>query len=258
MLSVAALQSDLHWQDLTKNQEMFALQIAEAAKTSKIILLPEMFTTGFSMQAEQLAETMQGSTIEWMRNLAVQHKVIIGGSLIIKDGGHFFNRFIWMQPDGKYYQYDKRHLFSYAQEDKHYTAGNSRIIVQAAGIKFAIQICYDLRFPVWSRQSEDYNYDVLVYVANWPQLRIAAWDALLKARAIENQSYVIGVNRVGTDGNGNYYNGSSAVIDFAGNVLQHAVDAPAILHSQIDLEPLIQFRTKFAFLNDKDGYTILP
>jgi omega-amidase len=256
MLSVAAIQSELHWQDATKNRAMFEAKIAEAAANSKIILLPEMFTTGFSMQAQDFAETMGGATIKWMSDLAAKHKVIIGGSIIIQEQAKYYNRFVWMQPDGVHYHYDKRHLFSYANEHEHYSAGSNRIIVQAGGIKFALQICYDLRFPVWSRQAKNYEYDVLIYVANWPQTRIAHWDALLKARAIENQCYVVGVNRVGIDGKGLQYNGSSAIIDFTGNVLQHQIDTNCILQEQIDMVALAEFRNKFRFLSDKDDYSI--
>ena len=204
MLTITLLQSNLHWENVDANLAMFQEKIESVSKNAHIILLPEMFNTGFTGQSAHLAETMEGKTVNWMKDLAIKKKSIISGSVMIKEEDKIYNRLIWMLPNGELYKYDKRHLFSYADEDQLFTTGHNRLIASVNGWKLNLQICYDLRFPVWARQTYSVapEYDVLVYVANWPEKRIHAWKSLLVARAIENQCYVIGVNRVGVDGEG--------------------------------------------------------
>jgi omega-amidase len=254
-MNITIIQSDLVWENIDANLEAFTIKINAISTPTNIVILPEMFSTGFTMQAEKLAEGMDGKTIKWMQAIAIQKKIIIGGSLIIKENNNYYNRFVWMQPDGNYYTYDKRHLFSLAKENETFTAGDKKIIVQVNGIKFCLQICYDLRFPVFSRQKNDV-YDCLIYVANWPTARITAWDALLKARAIENQCYVIGVNRTGLDGNNIAYNGSSAVINALGEIIYNKCDAEVTFTVKIDKNELEAIRSKFGFLKDADDYIV--
>jgi omega-amidase len=224
------------------------------------VVLPEMFSTGFSMNADVLAETMQGPTVQWMKKAAAAHKIILTGSVIIEEDGNYYNRAIWMQPNGQMGCYNKRHLFAYADEDKHYTAGRQRFIASANGWKIALFVCYDLRFPVWSRQQFDmeqnFEYDVAIYVANWPQRRSIAWKSLLQARAIENQCYVVGVNRVGNDGNDIYYSGDSMVIDPLGEVLYQKTDAEDVFTVTLQKETLQEVRKKFPFWRDADAFHI--
>ena len=228
---------------------------------TQVVILPEMFTTGFSMQAQKLAEPMDGPTVQWMKRVAATKKVILAGSVIIEEDGHYYNRFIWMLPNGQYGVYDKRHLFAYAEEDKHYTAGNQRFIVSVNGFKLNLLVCYDLRFPVWARQqfAEDgsFEYDVLVYVANWPERRSNAWKTLLQARAIENQCYVVGVNRVGEDGKGHQYSGDSMVVDPTGEMLYNKAHEEDTFTFKLEKEKLNELREKFPFWRDADGFKIL-
>lgn len=259
-INITLIQSILTWQNTPANLAHFTKQIAAIEETTHIIILPEMFNTGFTMQPELYAETMDGSTIQWMKSTAAAKRAIVCGSIAIKEDGKYYNRLVWMQPDGSFGVYDKRHLFGYAHEDTHYTAGKKRLIAAAGGWKFNLQICYDLRFPVWARQQTAdgaAEYDVLIYVANWPQKRIDAWSQLLKARAIENQCYVIGVNRVGTDGNGIYHNGASAVYDAMGNPLLYSEEDE--IHKTITLNKshLQESREKFPFLKDADDFKIV-
>jgi predicted amidohydrolase len=196
-----------------------------------------------------------------MKRISASKKIILTGSIIIEDGGKYYNRAIWMQPNGQWGCYDKRHLFAYAEEDKHYTAGTKRFVASVNGWKIALMVCYDLRFPVWSRQQSDdanaFEYDVLIYVANWPQRRSTAWKTLLQARAIENQCYVIGVNRVGEDGNGIYHSGNSMVVDPLGAVLYHKEDAEEVFTITLERETLDAMRSKFPFARDADRFEIL-
>ena len=198
MINVTLIQSDIIWEDKVSNLKNYQNKISQIESTD-LIVLPEMFTTGFSMNPKDISETMSGETIQWMKSNASKMNSAICGSIIIEEDDKYFNRFIWVNPDGSICQYDKKHLFSFAGEDKNYTAGNEKIIIEYKGWKICPLVCYDLRFPVWSRNSED--YDLLIYVANWPTKRKLAWKSLLVARAIENQCYVIGVNRVGKDEN---------------------------------------------------------
>lgn len=263
-LTVSLIQTDLHWEDKAQNLSMFAELMDRVPSHAQVIVLPEMFSTGFSMDPELLGETMEGHTVSWMKEQAQRRRKIIAGSLIIEEEGSYYNRLIWMQPNGVHYYYDKKHLFGFAGEDAHYTAGNNRVIVQVNGWKINLQICYDLRFPVWARQSPpnvhgaaDPSYDILLYVANWPERRIKAWDTLLAARAIENQCFVIGVNRIGNDGNGIYHNGSSSLIDPWGELLWNSRDHQEIYTYTFQKEELTAPRERLPFLKDRDSFIIL-
>jgi len=259
-LKFTLVQTALHWEDKQANLKMLQGKIRGSQEPTHVIVLPEMFSTGFSMKPELLAEKMAGSTVQWMKDLSAEKKVILTGSVIIEEEKKYFNRLIWMLPNGQYGYYDKRHLFAYAGEDQHYTAGNKRLIASVNGWKINLQVCYDLRFPVWARQSPspsgDIEYDVLIYVANWPHKRSTAWKTLLQARAIENQCYVIGVNRVGEDGNGIYHSGNSMVIDPLGEVLYHKQDEEGIFTIGLDKTHLQTVREKFPFWKDADDFNI--
>jgi omega-amidase len=294
-LTITIIQSILHWENKAANLAMFERKIFSIEERTEVVVLPEMFSTGFSMNPEQLAETMEGETVQWMKRMAAEKKIILTGSVIIEDAGQsamnenadqntlsspgqtetvrpgFYNRLIWMLPNGQYGYYDKRHLFAFAGEDKHYTAGTKRQIASVKGWKINLQVCYDLRFPVWSRQTSPSGslsatggkggiaapeYDVLVYVANWPERRSIAWKTLLVARAIENQCYVIGVNRVGTDGNNIYHSGDSMVVDPLGEVLYYMKDEEDIFTITLDKNHLDTVREKFPFWKDADRFHI--
>lgn len=259
-LTITLIQTDLAWEDKTANLNMLEYKIRTLKERTELVILPEMFTTGFSMKPEQFAETMDGESVEWMRKTAKEAKIILTGSLIIKEHDNYYNRLIWMLPNGEYGYYDKRHTFGYAEEDKHYTAGNKRLIASVKGWKINLQVCYDLRFPVWARQTPNETsaeYDVLIYVANWPDRRNHAWKTLLCARAIENQCYVVGVNRVGNDGNNIYHSGDSMVIDPLGEVLYHVKDEEDIFTIALDKTHLQNIRDKFPFLKDGDDFQII-
>ncbi|WP_298301022.1 amidohydrolase [Hydrotalea sp.] len=257
-LHVCLIQTDLVWENIPQNLQHIEEKINQVTNGTHLVVLPEMFSTGFSMQPEKLAETMQGSTIEWMKRIAATKKIILTGSLIIQKNNHFYNRLIWMLPNGQMGKYDKRHCFAYAGEHKQYTPGSSRFIASVNGWKINLQICYDLRFPVWARQKTLHppEYDVLLYVANWPEKRIHAWKSLLVARAIENQCYVIGVNRVGKDGNGIAHSGDSMAINPMGETIWHESNREAIGQVVLDANFLQEVRTKFPFLDDADTFTI--
>lgn len=258
-LTISCIQTGLVWEDKNANLREMEGWLRQVPQAAQVVILPEMFSTGFSMNAEVLAEDMEGDTLRWMEQQASRYKKIITGSLIIKEDGRYFNRLIWMQPDGRSYYYDKRHLFGFAGEDKQYSAGRDRTVVQVNGWKINLQVCYDLRFPVWARQSRpdaSPSYDVLLYVANWPERRILAWDTLLKARAIENQCYVIGVNRVGNDANEVYHNGSSSIVDPWGELLWNLKDDAGIHTEVLKWTPLQEAREKLPFLKDGDRFFI--
>ena len=260
-LQFSLIQSSLFWEDKGANLDLLAQKIRSIELPTEIIVLPEMFTTGFSMQPEKFAETMDGPSVDWMRRLSVEKKAIITGSLIIEENGNFYNRLIWMLPNGQLGYYDKRHLFAFAGEDVHYTSGNKRLIASVKGWKINLQICYDLRFPVWARQqlTEDANkeYDVLLYVANWPEKRSHAWKTLLTARAIENQCFTIGVNRVGLDGNNIAHSGDSMVVGPLGEVLYHCAYEEDIFHIRLQKEEVNNTRERFPFWKDADDFSIL-
>jgi predicted amidohydrolase len=257
------------WEDAAANLSLLESMLNQLPAHAEVVLLPEMFSTGFSMQPERLAETMNGPTVSWMQQQARQRRIILCGSLIIEEEGLYYNRLIWMLPNGQYGTYNKRHLFSYAHEEEHYTAGDSRLIASVKGWKLNLQICYDLRFPIWARQqqqpSESHNghaelepeYDVLVYVANWPERRSFAWKSLLTARAIENQCYTIGVNRVGDDGNGIHHSGDSAVIDPLGATLHTIHGEAGVYTCTLSRQQLTEVRQQFRFLNDADQFMII-
>jgi len=260
VLNVSLIQANLHWENKEANLRMFEEKLGTLNKT-QVVVLPEMFSTGFSMKPELLAEPVTGPSVSWMRRMAAEKKVILTGSLIIEEEGKYYNRLIWMLPNGQYGHYDKRHLFAFAKEDQHYAAGSSRFIASVNGWRMHLQVCYDLRFPVWARQQfgpeQQFEYDVLVYVANWPQRRNHAWKTLLQARAIENQCYVIGVNRVGADGNGIEHSGDSMVVDPLGEVLYHKADAEDVVTVPLDKTHLQGVREKFPFWKDADNFHIL-
>jgi omega-amidase len=266
-LLVTTIQTNLHWEDKAANLQMLEEKINGIKEKTEVVVLPEMFSTGFSMKPEQLAETMEGETVEWMKRVSAETKLILTGSVIIKQNNNYYNRLIWMLPNGQYGVYDKRHRFAFAGEDKHYTAGNKRLIASVKGWKINLQVCYDLRFPVWARQTPalpeergpggEAEYDVLIYVANWPERRSHAWKTLLQARAIENQCYVIGVNRVGNDGNNIYHSGDSMIIDPMGEILYHKKDEEDVFTISLGKEHLQTIREKLPFLKDADGFMIL-
>ena len=259
-LTISIIQTTLHWENKTANLLMLEQKIKAIEERTEIIVLPEMFSTGFSMNNVLLAEDMDGETVSWMKRVAAENKIILTGSIIIKENENFYNRLIWMLPNGEYGVYDKRHLFGFGNEIEHYSAGNKRLIASVKGWKINLQICYDLRFPVWARQKPLENgeaeYDILIYVANWPERRSHAWKTLLCARAIENQSYVVGVNRVGNDGNNIYHSGNSMVVDPAGAVLYHKADDEDIFTITLEKDNLIEIRNKFPFLKDGDTFSI--
>ncbi len=261
-LTITTIQTNLFWEDKRANLQMLEEKINAIPDKTEIVILPEMFSTGFSMQPQLFAETMEGETVEWIKRISSENKIILTGSFIAKENGNYFNRLIWMLPNGQFGHYNKRHLFAYAGEHEHYTAGNKRLIASVKGFKINLQVCYDLRFPVWSRQTPlsqggEVEYDILIYVANWPEKRSHAWKTLLCARAIENQCYVVGVNRVGNDGNNIYHSGNSLVIDPMGQVIYHMADEEDINTITLSKEKLEEVRSRFPFLNDGDGFTIL-
>jgi omega-amidase len=255
-LTISLIQSDLYWEDKARNLAQFEAKIAALPKSAQVVILPEMFATGFSMQPELLGEPMEGATMLWLQKMALTYRKIITGSVIITEAGKYYNRLIWMQPDGNYYHYDKRHLFGFAGEDKHYSNHDKRLIVQVNGWKVCLMICYDLRFPVWSRQGPD-PYDLLIYVANWPEKRNLAWKTLLPARAIENLCYVAGVNRIGTDGNGIAHSGDTSLIDPLGHVIWQQSGGVGSYTHTLDKEALLRTRAQFPFLNDADRFVLL-
>ena len=253
-LHVTGIQSTIHWEQKTANLEWFGQQLDRLTHPTDLIILPEMFTTGFSMSPAPFAEDMTGPTMEWLARQASKANAVITGSFIAQEDGNYYNRLVWMRPDGSFEHYDKRHLFTLAGEQDHYTTGKKRLIVEIKGWKVMPLICYDLRFPVWSRNTD--NYDLLVYTANWPHKRSAAWRSLLAARAIENQAYTVGLNRIGNDPNGNYYSGDSSIIDYAGETLALAVHQEQIISATLYKEKQEQFRSKLRFLQDQDHFTI--
>jgi omega-amidase len=255
-LTISAIQTHLHWEDKNANLKMFEEKIFSIPGKTEIVILPEMFSTGFSMRPEGLAEKMDGPTMAWMKKIAGLRSIILTGSLIIEDKGNYYNRLIWMLPDGTYGQYDKRHLFAYGGENRKYSPGSSRLIASVKGWKILLQVCYDLRFPVWSRLSSQGEYDLLINVANWPERRSGAWKILLQARAIENQCYVAGLNRVGLDGNQIAHSGDSMIVDPVGEILDHRSRDEAILTSILQKEHVEEVRMKFPFWKDADHFKI--
>jgi omega-amidase len=254
-MKITIVQASLHWQDKVKNLQSFAEKLLSLKGETDVIVLPEMFSTGFSMQVEALAEPMDGTTFQWLQTQANLLQSVIVGSFICVEKQQYYNRLVWMQPDGIYHLYDKRHLFSLAGENNFFTPGTARTIIKYKGFRFCPLVCYDLRFPVWSRN--DNAYDVLIYVANWPSTRIHHWDALLQARAIENQAVTIGVNIFGNDGNGLKYSGHSSIYDHAGTLLHQICDSEDIANTELSLEDIIAYRNRFSFLKDQDTFEII-
>ncbi|HXA01837.1 MAG TPA: amidohydrolase [Cytophagaceae bacterium] len=252
-LKISLIQSDLHWESPDANMAMFEEKIWKIREQTDIIILPEMFTTGFTMNARELAEPMNYKACKWMKQQAAQTKAVVTGSVIIKEDGKYFNRLLWFEPDGHFFYYDKRHLFRMADEHQTYSAGNKKLIREVKGWKIFPLVCYDLRFPVWSRNVNN-AYDVLIYVANWPQARSSAWKALLKARAIENLSYCVGVNRVKEDGKGIPYSGDSMVINYKGEELFSCADEECIHTMILNYDELKAFREKFPADMDADKF----
>lgn len=253
-MKIALIQSDLYWENPSENRKNFESKINKTVDDVELIVLPEMFSTGFTMNAAAVAETMQGETVNWLQNLAKKKNCAITGSLIIADDNQYYNRMLFVFPNGEIQYYNKRHLFSLAGEDRVYTSGTEKVIVEYLGWKICLQICYDLRFPVFVRNVE--NYDLLLYVANWPKIRTNAWDALLKARAIENLSYAVGVNRIGLDAHNNEHTGHSQVVDFLGNYLLEPQETSDVFMVELDRNAMLETRKKLDFLSDKDLFEI--
>ena len=254
-LKVTLIQTHLHWENPVANRSHLKERIQSITEDTHLIVLPEMFTTGFSMNPAQLAETMQGETVQWLKQLAQEKDAAICGSMMITENENYYNRFLFVEPSGKTQYYDKRHTFNMAGEGDTYTAGKEPMIVDYLGWKLSLQVCYDLRFPVFARNTS--GYDVLLYVANWPKPRIAAWDALLKARAIENMSYAIGVNRIGLDGNGLEYVGHSGVYNVLGKEVAFAKAEQKNLTVTLTKKHIETIRAKLPFLEDKDDFRLL-
>lgn len=252
-LKIALIQADLVWENPTENRNRFQEKIMAISDTIDLIILPEMFTTGFSMTPENIAETMEGNTVNWMLKLAKEKNCAITGSIIITENNNYYNRLLFVHPSGKIEYYDKKHTFTLAGEHEVYTAGKTKNIIDYKGWKICPLICYDLRFPVWARNTE--NYDLLLYVASWPKPRIEAWDSLLKARAIENMSYTIGVNRVGVDANNYEYNGNSVAYDMLGNCMDKKNNNEEVsIIIELDKESQLKVRNRFRFLEDQDNF----
>ncbi|MCR9016579.1 amidohydrolase [Aquiflexum gelatinilyticum] len=258
-LKIALIQTDLYWKDKTANMAMLEEKLMNLSSNVDLIILPEMFSTGFTMDAKEVAEPMNFTTTKWMKQMAAQTQALVTGSIVIEEKGNFYNRLLWVRPDGKVDFYDKRHLFRMAGEDAHYDMGTERKLFELKGWKIMPQICYDLRFPVWTRnrvEDDKLEYDLLFYIASWPSPRISAWDILLKARAVENLSYSIGVNRIGQDGNGIPYSGHSAVYNFKGETLGFSESKEEILFIELDLDSLHEYREKFPAWLDVDIFDL--
>lgn len=254
-LNIAIIQANLIWEGISQNISRFEDFISKVEGNPHLIILPEMFTTGFSMNAKELAEPENGETLQWMLKMSKGRGFALCGSFIVEEAGKYYNRFHFVTPLGEVYRYDKRHLFTFANENKRYTCGDKRLVIDYLGWRILPQICYDVRFPVWSRNRKD--YDLLLNVANFPGSRREIWNTLLKARAIENQCYVVAANRVGTDGLDLYYTGDSQIIDPVGEILAEILPgAEGIVQGQLCNDELISFRQSFPVLNDADSFTL--
>ena len=253
-MRVALVQAAPVWHDPVANRELFGRMIDAIDRDVDLVVLPEMFSTGFTMGSSEVAETMAGETVSWMRGQATQRDLTVVGSVVVEDGS-CFNRLVWMPPDGRATTYDKRHLFRMAGEHEHYAAGRKRVVATIGSWRVCLSICYDLRFPVWLRCRND--YDLLLCVANWPSARQSAWNTLLHARAVENQCYVAAVNRTGTDGNSIEYRGGSAVYDWNGVALAAGTDHPAVLYASLDLDAVRAYRQDFPAWRDADEFRVV-
>ena len=253
-MKIALIQTSLIWENPIENRSHLAQKITGFMEDVDLIVLPEMFSTGFTMNPKAVAETMNGETVLWLQHLAKAKNAAITGSLVIEENGKFYNRLVFVFPTGEIKTYDKKHLFSLAGENEFYAAGKEKLVLEYKGYKICPLICYDLRFPVFSRNVE--NYDVLLYVANWPKPRVNAWDILLKARSVENMCYTIGVNRIGKDHNHNEYVGHTQVIDFLGEYVLEPQEADAVFIVELNKAKLLQTRSKLAFLDDRDKFIL--
>jgi omega-amidase len=255
-MKTALIQTNIIWENPSKNRKILLEKINALKESIDLIVLPEMFTTGFTMHPNLVAETMDEATILWLKEIAKAKNCAITGSLVITENDNFYNRMVFVFPDGEIQYYDKKHLFTLAGEDKIYTSGKEKVIVNYKGWKICLQVCYDLRFPVFSRNTE--NYDLLIYVASWPKVRTNTWDILLKARAVENLSYAIGVNRIGTDNNNFEYIGHSQIIDELGNFIIEPTENEGIFIADLDKNKMLETRKKLNFLNDGDKFCLMP
>ena len=257
-LIVTIIQTHLHWHDTEANLNHFNQKLNSIVEPTDVIVLPEMFTTGFTMQPALFAEEHEGKGLQWMKQKSLEKQCAIVGSIAVKENNHFFNRLYWVNADGTHYSYDKRHLFRMGNEDQHYTAGKKPIIINYKGWKICPLICYDLRFPVWSRNQKKNPYDVLIYVANWPAVRTYPWEHLLIARAIENQSYVVGVNRIGDDGNKVSHSGNSLVLNARGEKMNHLQPHEDVIETTtLTYQSLLEFRGLFPVLLDGDDFEVM-
>ena len=255
VLKITTFQTYLFWENIDKNLQYLSLRLTSIRETTDLIVLPEMFSTGFSMDSENLAEKMNGKTMKWMVEQAKKYKSVITGSIIIKEKNKYYNRLIWMRPNGTHEYYDKKHLFGLGEEDKHYTAGSKKLFVELKGWKICPAICYDLRFPIWLRNTNE-EYDMLLIVANWPERRSLHWRSLIPARAIENQAFVVAVNRVGHDGNEVYHSGDSMCIDPNGKVIYYKPNDEDLYTFTINKNDVTEARSSFPFLKDGDSFTL--
>lgn len=259
-LKISLIQTDIHWHNIDANLAMLEEKIWQIGEDTDLIVLPEMFNTGFTNSAKELAEPMNSKTFRWMKQQAMQTQAVVIGSFIVKEKSQFFNRLLWMEPTGVFDFYDKKHLFRMSKEHQVFSSGKEKLIKTWKGWRICPLICYDLRFPVWSRNYPGLNgellYDLLIYVANWPAARSEAWTTLLKARAIENLSYVVGVNRVGEDGNEVTYNGNSVIVDYKGEVIFSEADQEMITTSTLSKPGLLAFRKKFPAHLDADPFLL--
>lgn len=258
-LNIALVQPVIHWHNPEANRAMLIKQLDGQNLSTDLIVLPEMFTTGFTMDTKLQAEEENGPTYNWMQELAKKYNCVVTGSIIVKSQSQYFNRLLWVEPNGRVSKYDKRHLFRMANEHHYFSEGNKPQTFELPGWRVRVSICYDLRFPVWARNSitnGDLDYDIILFVANWPAARISAWDTLLKARAIENLSYCVGVNRTGADGKGIEYNGHSACYDFKGDEKAFLGDNEMIKTVSISKNELVEYRTKFPAFKDSDQFNL--
>lgn len=261
-LKILCLQTDIVWEDPAKNMELLEIKILNHIENHDLILLPETFTTGFPDFPSFKSETLDGDSVKWMARMAKITKAVIAGTLLIEDDGRVYNCMVWMKPSGNYETYNKRHVFSMAGENEQITPGNKHVIFELKGWRINPMICYDLRFPVWSKNKlndqNEYNYDLLIYLANWPEVRSYPWRQLLLARAIENLSYVIGLNRVGHDRSGKFYDGNSVVVDPKGKIIEDSHEGKEwAISVELSYKKLIEFRQKFNVGPDWDEFAIV-